>query len=84
MHEPSRRSSVRRLPGLTLCGSSDTIDPTFMPHQCLVRYMEENGLTALLAIKRLAGTTPGVSWGECVTHMPLPNRNKVAHSGFQT
>ena len=48
------------------------------------KYVEEIGLAAMLAAKRLAGVAPEVNLGECVTHMPSPSRNKVAHSGFET
>ena len=48
------------------------------------RYMEEIGLAAMLATKRLAGVAPEVNLGECVAHTPLSSVNKVAHSGFET
>ena len=47
------------------------------------RYVEENGSTAMLAAKRLAGVTPEVDLKEHITHMPLPGANKAAHSGFE-
>ena len=39
------------------------------------RYVEENGLAAILAVKRLAGVTPEVNLLEntCVTHTPPPS-----------
>ena len=50
------------------------------------RYMEENGLAAILAAKMLAGVqdAPEVSLRGCVTGMPPASMNKVAHSGFET
>ena len=48
------------------------------------RYIEENGLAAILATKRLAGAASGVNLRECVTGTPLPNVNKAAYSGFET
>ena len=38
----------------------------------------------MLATKRSAGVTPEVNLKENVTHTPLPNVNKAAHSGFNT
>ena len=40
-------------------------------------YVEENGLAAMLAAKRLAGFTPEVNPGECITHTPLPSAKKA-------
>ena len=48
------------------------------------RYMEEDGMAAMLANKRSAGVAPEVNLRECVTCMPLPSMNKAAHSGFET
>ena len=48
------------------------------------RYVEENGLAAMLANKRLAGVTPEVNLRECVTRTPPPSANKVAYSDFET
>ena len=48
------------------------------------RYVEENGSTAMLATNRLAGVAPEVNFREHVTHTPLSNANKAAHSGFET
>ena len=48
------------------------------------RYMEEIGLVAMLATKRLAGIKPELNLREHVTCMPLPSMNKVVHSGFDT
>ena len=45
------------------------------------RYVEENGLAT---INRSAGVVPEVNLRECVTCMPWPSTNKVAHSGFET
>ena len=47
------------------------------------RYVEENGLAALLATKRLAGVTPEVNPRKHLTRMPLPSMNKTVHSGFE-
>ena len=47
-------------------------------------YVEQNGLDARLAARRLAGVTPDVSIRENVICMPPPSANKVAHSGFET
>ena len=38
----------------------------------------------MVAIKRLAGVTPGVNLGEHTLDMSLPSANKGAHSGFET
>ena len=48
------------------------------------RYVEENGLTAMLHTKRSVGTAPEVNLREYVTDIPLPNVNKAAHSDFET
>ena len=48
------------------------------------RHMEENGLAAMLAIKRSAGVTLEVNLRECVTCMPLQCTNKAIDSGFET
>ena len=37
------------------------------------RYVEEKGLAAILAAKRLAGVAPEVNLSEYVTCMPLPS-----------
>ena len=42
------------------------------------RYVEENGSTAMLAIKSLAGAVPEVNFREHVTCMPVPSANKAA------
>ena len=48
------------------------------------RYVEENGLAAMLTVKRLAGVAPEVNLREHPTCMPLPSANKAVHSGFET
>ena len=48
------------------------------------RYVEENGSTAMLAIKRLAGAVPEVNFREHVTCMPVPSANKAAHFDSET
>ena len=48
------------------------------------RYVEENGLTAMLAAKRSAGVASEVNLRECVICNPPPSTNKAAHSGFET
>ena len=48
------------------------------------RYMKENGLAAMLAIKRSAGVAPKVNLRECIIPMPPSSVNKAAHSGFET
>ena len=57
---------------------------TFILRWYICRYVEEIGLAAMLAAKRLASVAPVVNLRECVTCTPLPNTNKVAHSGFET
>ena len=47
-------------------------------------YEEENGSAAMLTTKRSAGVTPDMNLIDCVTHIPPPNANKAAHSGFET
>ena len=47
------------------------------------RYMEENGLAAMLVTKRSADVTPEVNLMECIMHKPLPRANKAANSGFE-
>ena len=54
------------------------------PPMPALRYVEETGLTAMLAAKRLAGVTPEVNLRQHVTCMPLPSANKAVHSGFKT
>ena len=41
-------------------------------------------LAAMLDTERLAGVTPEVNLGECISHMSLPSVNKAGHSGFET
>ena len=48
------------------------------------RYVDEIGSGAMLAGKRLAGAAPEVKLRKAVTSMPLPCKNKVAHSGLET
>ena len=48
------------------------------------RYVEENGLAAILATKRSAGVVPEVNLREYVTCMPPLSMKKVAHPGFET
>ena len=48
------------------------------------RYVEENGLAAMLTTKMSAGVAPEVNLKKCVAWMPLPRVNKPAHSGFET
>ena len=48
------------------------------------RYMEENGLTAMLAIKRSVGVTPEVNLRKYVTHICLSSVSKAVRSGFET
>ena len=47
-------------------------------------YMEQNGLVAILAIKRSTGVAPDVNLRECVTCMPPPTAIRAVHSGFET
>ena len=53
---------------------------TFILRWYICRYVEEIGLAAMMAAKRLASVTPEVDLREYVTGTP----NKVAHSGFET
>ena len=53
---------------------------TFILRWYICRYVEEIGLAAMMAAKRLASVTPEVDLRECVTRTP----NKDAHSGFET
>ena len=48
------------------------------------KYVDENGLAAMLAAKRSAGVTPEVNLREPISCMPQPRVNKAAHSGFET
>ena len=48
------------------------------------RYVEENGLAAMLATKRSAGVAPEVNLRKCIRHIPLPSVNKAADPGFET
>ena len=48
------------------------------------RYVEESSVVAMLAAKRSAGVTPEMNLRKHIIHMPLPNMNKAAHSGFET
>ena len=47
------------------------------------RYVKENGLAAMLATNRSASVTLQMNIKECISHTPLPNVNKPAHSGFE-
>ena len=55
-------------------------------------FLIESGILTLLkhpygnqvAPKRLGGVTPEVNLRECISHKPLSNVNKTAHSGFET
>ena len=53
---------------------------TFILRWYICRYVEEIGLAAMMAAKRLVSVTPEVDLRECVTGTP----NKAAHSGFET
>ena len=50
------------------------------------KYMEENGLAAMLAIKRSEGVALEGNLNECITCTPLalPSVNKATYSGFET
>ena len=48
------------------------------------RYMEENGLAAMLVTKMSAGVPPEVNLWEHITCMSIPRVNKAANSGFET
>ena len=48
------------------------------------KYVEENSLSDMLAIKRLAGVAPEMYVRQHITHTPPPSANKAAHSGFET
>ena len=48
------------------------------------RYKEGNSSAVILVTKRLAGVAPQGNFKECVTCMPPPSANEVAHSGFET
>ena len=48
------------------------------------KYVEENGLAAMLTKKRSAGVTPKVNLRECVIYTSPPSMNKAAHSGLKT
>ena len=48
------------------------------------RYVEGNGLDAMLAAKKSAGVPPEMNIREFVTYTPQSSANKAAHSGFET
>ena len=48
------------------------------------KYMEENGLAAMLATKRSVGVAPEVNLREYVICMLMSSMNKATHSGFET
>ena len=48
------------------------------------RYVEENGLVAVLTAKRLAGVAPEVNLRKHISCTPQPSVNKAAYSGFET
>ena len=48
------------------------------------KYVDENGLAAMLAAKRSVGVTPEVNLREHTSCMPLQCVNKAAHSGFES
>ena len=47
------------------------------------RYVEENGLAAMVAAKWSAGVVPEVNLREHKTQTALPSVNKAAHFGFE-
>ena len=47
------------------------------------RYVEENGLAAMVAAKWSAGVAPEVNLREHIIHTALPSVNKAAHFGFE-
>ena len=49
----------------------------------IYKYVDENGLAAILATKKSAGVAPKMNLRECTSHTPPPNANKAAHSGFE-
>ena len=60
--------------------SRGMIDPGFkFPQMSACRNVEENGLAAMLATKKLAGLAPLVHIREYITHMPLPSVNKAGN-----
>ena len=65
-------------------GSVCLVSPCEWQHGRSHRYLEENGLAAMLAANRSAGVTPEVNLRTHVTHIPLPNANKAAHSSLKT
>ena len=78
--------SVEHLPSLTLWKHLIWHDRSWfwVPPMPACRHVEENGLAAMLATKRLVAVAPEVNLREHVTYMPLPSTNKAAHSGFET
>ena len=48
------------------------------------KYVDENGLAAMLAAKRSVGVTPEVNLREHTSCMPLQCVNKASHSGFES
>ena len=54
------------------------------PPMLVCKYIDENGLAAMLATKRLAGVTSEVNLREHTSQMPWRSVDKAAHSGFET
>ena len=54
------------------------------PPMLVHKYVDENGLAALLAAKRSASVTPEMSHRECTSCMPPPSANQAVHSGFES
>ena len=48
------------------------------------KYVDENGLAAMLAVKSTAGAIPKANLREYTSCAALPSADKAAHSGFET
>ena len=71
---PSWHSSVKCLPGLSMIGT---------PLMLVCKYVNEIGLTAMLATKRSAGVAPEVNLRKYTLCMSPWSVNKAGHSSFE-
>ena len=80
--EPSWHSSVSRVSAWSHTEWRHDRPSFQAPLMPACRYMEENSMAAMLAVKRSAGVIPEVNLRECVTCTALQSANKTNHFGL--
>ena len=82
--EPSWHSSVSRVSAWSHTEWWHDRPSFQVPLMPACRYMEENSMAAMLAVKRSAGVILEVNFRECVTCTARQSTNKAHHFGFET